>query len=320
VRPQTVDPAIRSEFIDRFQGIAPRIRFCDWCTGTITIDIVGDDKPPKLSLRGVDGILLVGLAVWNEELDGLARQFARRSMDIRGRLANRFLDFNGVEFDRSSNVSALQICLSFAFLLGGLAMLGVWSHQRVLLYLKSNSVLVPLAASQGPDALYSALWLLTLVRLAAFFVTGAILSWLSFKTVFSTPPLSLLFSGDVAAAIAWGILLVIGFCVPAFTMAAMEFKVRQSSFAWAVKYIVVLTILIGGVIHGSLFFSEAPIPVFLRQWLYAVPFVGIPGLALAPVVRPDWWFLVLHGAGSAVLLCWMWRTNRDWFRRNLEVI
>lgn len=317
------DPALfdSSQYREILNGSFERIHICE-STCTPDVIIFPEAVPNRTDVHSFWGWALL----YESRLSATARQdFVDKLQEIRsaqGLIGNQFLFVEGMRGAVSlrSLVYSVAMVLNLALLVLAALWLALKAHRKVLDYFSYSGVLLPLVAATGKETFYSALWMLTLARVAAFLAAAAPITIYSILDALpddATP----LFGGIERSELAlWLIALCVSFGFATLIASIAELKQRHALLSFSYKFVPLLVSTAGAAIWGFTFVMSGSLAETMRDVIAALPLVGMAPILVAPILKPKITIFVLHTLLTLIALVVAARINARWFAAHLEEI
>lgn len=319
-----ISPAVTETFglpfyQNLFKGLFRAIHICDGC-GTDII-IRKENGKMRTDFRSFLGFVLFQEVNFRGSVEKKHIEALQARKELGERLGDRFFDLVGFrEPTKLSSLSAkIVIILNIGFAIVTALWLALKAHRRVLDYLSHSGVLLPMVAAVGKSPFYGSVWLLTLIRVAAFVLATVPLGIFVFIDVI-TDPSAFPFYGRPFAFFAWALAVIISFALAALVASVAELKHHHDLFNIHYKLAPLIACSFGGIVWTVTFLVELPIGQTVRSLIGAIPVVGIGPILLAPVFEPYWYVLAANIVSTLVLLIWVGRYNTRWFAAHLDEI
>lgn len=203
-----------------------------------------------------------------------------------------------------------------------LVVVGLWlalrSHRKVLDYFARNGALLPMVSACGKSSFYSALWLITLLRVGAFLLTAVPLSIAFFVNHFRDEQLENLMGPQGLEFVLWILALTASLSLAAVTASIAELKHRQHLLNILLKYVPTALAFLGAAFWGLSLLLEGAFIQFVRDTIATLPVIGMVPIILAPVFKPHLNVLALHTIIAAGVIVLVLKSNARWFAAHLE--
>jgi hypothetical protein len=317
VRSQTPATQNVSEFIPLFNGSFERLHVCQTCTPDIIIT-PGEDGSTET--RSVFALALLRMARYNASVvDGYVKAI-KNFDEVHSTLGNIRLSFPG--FRAPVPISNASKYIAIVLNIAGMILISLWlavkAHRRVLEYFAKSGALMPLVVATGSGTFYSALWLLTFIRVAAFLMAVLPVTVYSLTRVAATLPENGLFSNNYTEFSVWVLTLSCSFGLTTLLASVADLKSRHTFIGWVYRYVPLAICACGAILWAFLFlFEEA---YLVRDVISSLPIAGSLPILLAPVFQPRMDVLCLHFVLSGLLIALVTRYNTRWFAAHLEEI
>ena len=311
--------AVVDDFVRLFDGATPRLHVCKRCSGAITVDLTA--SAPQSSIESTKG-LGVYLLSRNEVLREFGTQVSdgRVEMDRLEALSGD-VSFYSASLPKAVNLAEsktrLVLVLNVAMVVVVAFWLGIRAHRKVLDYFVKNGVLLPLVASCGKDAVYRALWLLSLARTLLFLTLSSFPLYLSFGFAVRRSS-GAIFENDSLVWGAWLLGLAIGLGVLTIIVSTADLRERGSWYMALVRFVPLSVWSIGTLVWLASIVGDSPAAVVLRNIVSATPVAGLSAILLAPVVEPHVGVFVAHAGLSLALIVYILRSNTNYFAAHIE--
>lgn len=305
------DPA----FIERLNGNFDKIHFCKSdCANGAGITVSGDFNNPEVRVEGFSNLLLLSDSI-SARTDTIHQAFT-----LAGR---KLLNLPGLDSPIVLTGLERQIArlLSLVMLIICCVWLSLRAHRRVLEYFASGGSLLPLAASVGPKKLYSALWVISGIRLFAFFAVTApmivalvVSGMMPIAGLNHTPGSPY---ANVGLGAVWFGAVTASLVLTTLCASIADLKRR---FVTAVMWRILPLAAVGfGAMVWLLTLAEATSSgVVLRNFIVATPLIGLAPLVASSIIQPPSYLIGIHAVLATLSALWVARRNARWFGSNLE--
>ncbi len=315
--PSSFDP---SKYVELFNGQVDRLHVCRTCQPDVVI-AVDSSGVARSEIYSMYGMLVLSLPYTKSDLRDQKIQLMRNISDVKKSFGELHLHLPDV--DGGIGVSQLQGSVPFTLNIGLLVLIGLWlalrAHRRVLDYFSHNNVLLPLVAACGKGPFYTALWMLTLLRVGCFLGASIPMVFFGLKDI-AGPKVFETLEMPLWQLVVWLLVLITAFGLATVIASIAELKHRHSVLSFAYKVMPILIALFGAAMWGGSFILPTNSMATLRLWLSAVPVVGMTPIFLAPIIKLPLIPLLIHGACSVILLKWALTHNARWFAAHLEEV
>lgn len=306
------------EFLERLNGNFEKIHFCRQdCARGAGITVSGSFDSPEINVDGITNLLLLSDSI-SPRTDTMHQTFelaGRKLLSLRGLEAPIVLTGLEHQIARLLSLVMLVICCVW---------LSLRAHRRVLEYFASGGSLLPLAASAGPSNLYSALWLISGIRLVSFFAVSApmifalgvsgMIPSVSGNELGSSSGSS---SEQLAESLVWFIAVTSSLVLTTLCASIADLKRRLlTALLWRV--IPLFLVGIGGAFWVLSLLDVIPSAVMLRNIILATPLLGLAPLVVSAIIPPPPILIVVHALLATSLSVIIARRNARWFAANLE--
>lgn len=317
--PETFDAAPHAEF---FNGATRRIHLCRSCGKDVRIRTInGEIQAHVFSLKAL-GVLALADVNADKGVNPHyieARRQVEKYHDLTGTI---FLHPPG--FDRPVNISktskTMVMVVNTAFIVLITLWLSLVGHRKVLQYFARNDALLPLVAACGKETFYSALWIITLIRVGFFLLASVPTAYISYRVAVPDELLNVFLGEQNGEFLLWVTGIVSS--LSAFTIIASiaELKHRHSLLSFAYKYLPMLLCLAGTALWTVSVFSSGSGWWWVQHVIASLPLVGLSPMILAPIFRMSPTIIALHAMFASVLVVVCLRFNSRWFAAHLEEI
>lgn len=324
--PDRLDLAIRTDspatfnvepYLELVEGNFERVHICSSCEPDIII-FPNTEGRITTETRSVFGLALLKMARYNETVVEGYVSAAKNIGNVHAMLGDIQLSFPG--FRSPIPVTHAPQFVGIILNIAGMIIISLWlalkAHRRVLDYFSKSGALMPLVVATGGGAFYTALWILTFVRVAAFLL--AVLPWtlLSITVISRELPPETLFTNDIMEFSLWVVTLAASFGLATLLASVADLKSRHTFVGWVYRYFPMFLCALGALLWVLLFLFEGA--YFIRDIISSMPVVGSLPILLAPLFKPRMDVLCLHLLLSTLLVIVIMRYNTKWFAAHLE--
>jgi len=300
-----------------FQGYAERLHVCQLCTPDVVIKFANDSIHTEL--RSIWGLLILSLARYESEL--LQKQVRLNSTGgLSDSLGDISMHLDG--FRSEISISNFHTSLAVVFNILVLIIITLWlalkGHRKVLDYFVQNGALLPMVSAIGKRPFYSALWLLTMLRVGCFLIAAVPISYISFRNMLSEEARHLFFHGSATIALLWLLATVASLTLAVLIASISDLKHRHDVMGFVYRYVPLVLSFLGFALWAFTFLLEGPAAYAPRALIASLPVVGITPVLLGPIFEPSSWIFLLHTFLSAILIILVIRHNAEWFSAHLE--
>jgi len=301
-----------------FNGNVEKIHICKYCTPDIIIR--SDGKHAQTELRSIWGALILGVVSFSPGFSEHYVEAVRSTDNVKKLLGKRslFIGGYGSPVSLSGMETNILVVLNFAFLIVVALWLALKAHRRVLDYFSRSGALLPLVASTGKRTFYISLWLLTVIRVAAFLFAALPLTIISLNETMDKVDVFKILYQDLSTSFLWLIAIVCGLALATLVASIAELKHRHNLLSFVYRYIPLLFCACGGILWLFSFIFEGPGASIVRNFLTSLPVVGMVPVLVAPILKPSFLILIIHSALTAGIFAVLLRHNTRWFAAHLE--
>jgi hypothetical protein len=265
--------------------------------------------------------MLLFLPYTNSEIEQ-NRVVVRRSIEeVKNRLGEIFLSIP--EIDDTIGITALKGTLPIVFNVSLLVVISLWlalrAHRRVLDYFSRNDVLLPLAAACGKQRFYSAIWLLTGLRVGCFLITSVPLVFFGLNDVVDEESLRAV-RVSPGSGVMWVVALIATMALATVVGSISELKHRHSFVSFLYKLVPFAAAVLGAALWGFSFVMPSEAMGTVRLIVSAIPIVGIAPVLIAPATSLPVMSLALHALLATSAFVFILRRNARWFAAHLEEV
>lgn len=327
--PDRLDVAVRvedtasydvSSYATLFAGHVDRIHVCRACQPDVIVEPRAGGQTVSRA-QSVFGLMILFLPYTNTEIEQ-SRVVVRRSIeDVKNRLGEVSLSIP--EINDTIGISALKGTLPIVFNVSLLVVIALWlalrAHRRVLDYFSRNDVLLPLAAACGRQRFYSAIWLLTVLRVGCFLMTSVPIVYFGLLDVIDKESLSLV-RVSVVSGLMWVVALVATMALATVIGSISELKHRHSLVSFLYKFVPFAAAVLGAALWGFSFVLPSEAMGTCRLIVSAIPIVGIAPVLIAPATSLPLISLFVHSLLAISAFVFILRRNARWFAAHLEEV
>ena len=310
-----------AKYLKHFQGSIERIHLCKECNFETAILIDITTETPTTTVTNFSGIALLSLV-------DTVKQELVNSHFISAKALIEELDAVGgtVLFDPPGvknpiNMSEATRTMILIFNTSLLIVIALWlslrGHRRVLDYFARNDSLLPLVASCGKNTFYSALWIITLLRVSFFLLMVTPATIIALSKVAPSSTLEI-FMNDRLDFILWLFALLSSLASLTIIASIAELKHRSSWISFLYKYIPLFVFFIGTVAWACSLFLDASAATIIRNIVAGCPILGISPVLLSPLIALSPTLLAAHATLASILVLLVMRNNSRWFAAHLE--
>lgn len=312
------DSFVVDQYVEIFQGQIDRLHVCRHCRPQVVIT-VGDDGKSSTFVGSMYGLAVISLAFLpKEEIREGSLEHFKVITENMGDFLFFMPDAAGLVLLSSKN-GALMFTANIVPLVIIALWLAVRAHRKVLDYFSSNNVLLPLVAATGKRTFYSALWILTVARVACFLAASLPLIYFGLTAIGGEGIFDSL-KEHPALIMTWMVAIVAAAGLATIVTSVADLKHRQEWYSILYRYVPLVLALIGSSVWGATFILPTAVMGVVRSVVLALPVVGLGPLCLAPITLPALPFVLVHAVMSVVLIVVILRRNARWFGAHLEEV
>ncbi len=319
--PETYDSSKYEKF---FKGTIPKLHICKSCKAEVIVSIANSQQKENISniysLKSL-GIFVLTESQNDKEINDQFIQAKTLIEDFQSVTGDLNLNLPGNEMPINiTNAAIIMILvLNIAFLIIITLWLSLVGHRKVLQYFSKNDALLPLVAACGKSNFYSAIWIITLLRVSCFLFASVPSTYLIYVREIPKETLNRL-TGDSSNFLLWlaGIISSLGVMTVIASIA--ELKHRHSYVSFLYKYVPLFCTILGTLIWTTTLFFDGPLSNSIQFAVSSLPLIGISPLVLAPVIHCNQTALLLHTIFASIIAVSVFRLNAKWFAAHLEEI
>ena len=319
---QVQDPANfdATKFVALFNGHVDRLHVCTACQPDV---VITPEAPDKTSSRAysVFGLSILFLPYSNKDV-GERRVAIRESLEhVQNALGT--ISMHIPEITEAIGISSLRGTIPITANVALLVVIALWlalrAHRKVLDYFSRNDVLLPLAAACGKQTFYSAIWILTLLRVGCFLGASIPIMYLGLSDII-TSNVEVNFSFPVLRSIVWLIALISTLAFATVIASIAELKHRHSLLSFSYRFLPLLGAFVGALVWSASFIVPLQSVGMFRLALSAIPVLGITPILVAPITGLPYLPMTVHAVLASCALVWLLRRNARWFAAHLEEV
>ena len=309
------------DYLKFFQGSTRTLHVCKDCSAEIVISSkAGETRSDIHSLNGL-GILMLTDSSSSAEAGKHfieARKTWEHFRDISGTV---YLQPDGLEepINMTQATKIMLLIMNTALITVICLWLSLRGHRKVLDYFSSNGALLPLVAACGKNSFYTALWIITILRVGLFLIASLPATILVYSKAVPEETLNV-FIRSTPDFILWLFALISSLCCLALVSSIAELKQRHSLLSLLYRYIPLLLCLIGSVVWFYGMFSSSPYSKSVQTLIGCLPIIGISPVLTSPLFNLNSTVVAIHSLLAAGLAIVLLRINSKWFAAHLEEI
>lgn len=310
-----------STFAHLFDGHVDRLHVCETCAPDVIITPQPRGKTSSTA-RSVFGLTLLFLPYSNKTVGD--RRIALHSAIDNIQEALGSVSMHIPEISDAVGISSLKGTLPIAANVALLVIIALWlalrAHRKVLDYFSRNDVLLPLAATCGRNTFYSAIWVLTLLRVGCFLCASIPLMYVGLADILSTNVKGLEFPFSLSTSLVWLVALISTLSFATVIASIAELQHRHALLSVAYRFLPLVGAFLGALVWGGSFILPYSSLGTFRLVFSSLPVVGITPILLAPITNLSWIPMIIHAGLASLALLWMLRRNARWFAAHLEEV
>lgn len=307
-----------SEYIKVFDGNVEKIHLCETCSPDIVVRTENGEL--KTDIKSIWAAVIVNLASLSSESLNHYLEAARNTEKVSNLLGKRYLSIGGLS--QAISMNSFQTQALIVLNLTSIVVIALWlalkAHRKVLDYFAKSGALLPMVAATGKRSFYFAIWILTLLRVAAFLVAALPLTLFSLSEMVSEKKIWNYLGNDAYSINIWSIALVSSLGLATLIASIAELKHRHNLLSFLYRYLPIFICAIGALIWLLTFLFEGTTVEKTRDLLAAIPIVGITPIIIAPILKPNTLILTIHAFLTILLGLALLRKNARWFAAHLE--
>lgn len=316
------DPATfdASRYVAAFEGNVDRIHLCRSCSPDLVVDARGDT--PKTHIKSLWAFVIVNLLANHQELGKQYVAVMKSYDDMISVLGKNYLELPG--FPTAIPVAAIVPAMLLILNLASVVVISLWlglkAHRKVLDYFAYSGVLLPMVAANGRQRFYSAIWVLTFLRVAAFVFGAVPFLILSLADLFKKETVVFALGHSVWTSLVWIAAIAAGMAFATLIGSVADLKHRFHLLSFLYRYVPLVVCVVGASVWSLTFLFEGRVAHLIREITTLLPIVGIAPVLMAPVFKPGAFVLVLHLVLTVLLFIVALKSNARWFAAHLEDI
>ena len=309
-----------TQYVELFNGNFERLHICQQdCKPDIVLH--PEERPPRVNIYSLIGLLLVNQLSFDSPIEQEALTVFEKRYEFFRLLGTQFFMARGYEDPvQLSNISfevSLLVSISSIIIIG--LWLAVKAHRKVLDYFAKSGALFPMVAALGKSEFYSAIWIVTLLRVLTFLLATIPPTYFLFSSVGESEQWGGIFQKDIGHMILWIAALTSTFSLAALISSLADLKHRVYVFSFAYRFIPLMLAALGGAFWlFSFFFGESGI--ILRHIIASLPIVSIIPIIIAPIFQPPLDIIAVNTLLTLILITALLRSNTRWFAAHLEAL
>ncbi len=303
-----------------FEGHIDRLHICRACQPDIVITPASDGTGTSRA-QSIFGLSILFLPYFNKDVVDQRIAVKEAYNEIQQSLGS--ISLRIPEISDAIGISSLKGMLPITANVALLVVIALWlalkAHRKVLDYFSHNDVLLPLAAACGKQTFYSAIWILTLLRVGCFLGASIPLMYFGLHDIFSTS-VGVDLSISLVHGAAWLVALVSALGLATVIASIAELKHRHSLLSIAYRFLPLLGAFVGAIAWGASFIIPLHACGIFRLIVSALPIVGIAPILVAPVTGLPYLPMMTHALLAIIGLTWLLKRNARWFAAHLEEV
>lgn len=316
------DPATfdATRFQRLFEGHVDRLHICKTCQPDVVITVAGDGTV-RSQAHSVFGLSILFLPYSNQDVVDQRSAVKEAYDEIKRSLGS--ISLRIPEISDAIGISTLKGTLPITTNIAILVVIALWlalkAHRKVLDYFSHNDVLLPLSAACGKQNFYTAIWILTLFRVACFLGASIPLMYFGLSDIL-TGDLKVDLAWSLARRAIWIVALVSALGLATVVASIAELKHRHSLVSISYRFLPLLGAFIGALAWSASFIAPLHVCGIFRLIVSALPIVGIAPILVAPITGLPYVPMVIHSVLATIGLTWLLKRNARWFAAHLEEV
>jgi len=302
-----------------FQGSTRTLHVCKSCSSSVVINTTNGDV--RSDIFGFSGLALMALTDTTSNTKTSkhyveAKKTIEEIKDISGTL---FLHPAGTKepINVSQTTKTMLLILNTSLMTLIALWLSLKGHKKVLDYFSKNGALLPLVAACGKNSFYSALWIITLMRVFFFIIAALPSTILVYSKAVPQETLDI-FIRSTPDFIMWLSALIASLSSLAIIASVAELKQRHSWVSFLYKYVPVSLCFIGTVIWFVSIFTPGSTSNVIQTLISCTPIIGISPILLSPIFNINSTIVMIHSLLASTTIILLLRHNSRWFAAHLE--
>lgn len=325
-QPSTLDAALQVEDPALFEtapyerilnGNVERLHVCRHCRPDIVIRIKNGRAQTHVS--SIQAYWILQLVQFNVHVQKQYLEAAKESDATTKLVGNVFLYSAG--FAKPVSMNSLFNSLALPLNIAMIVVVGLWlalkAHRKVLDYFASNGALLPMVAAIGSHRFYAAIWILTIMRVLAFMGAAFPLAYFGLKSVMQKGSMFQAFRGYGLETPVWMLALVFSLGLATLIASIAELKHRHHILSFVYRYVPLLIAISGAIVWALCFLFKGAAAAFVKNFILAIPIVGLAPMLVAPVFKPSMLVLSIHAVLALLIFFVIMRINSRWFAAHL---
>lgn len=320
IEPEILETIPIGKYQSYFDGSFSKIHVCEGCLTDLVL--WKHESKTRIDIRSFFALALFQGIDMSEDVRAGYRVAIDAKKAIEDATGERYLIFTG--FQEGAPLSSVTLTFIIIINICGLIITALWlaikAHRRVLDYFSHSGALLPLVAACGARCFYSAVWLLTVLRVVSFLGAAVPIGIITFRSLISESDDLFLFPNSPLTMTFW--LIALASCLALTTLIASiaELKAHHSLRSFKYKILPMLLCMVGGIIWGLTFIFETGYSQYIRSFLTVLPILGLAPIIMAPIFSPPLVSLIVHVALTAALFLFSLEKNAEWFAAHLDDI
>jgi hypothetical protein len=310
-------PLDLSKYVELVRGNSYRLHVCKDCRPDL--EFFESSSKPEVKIHSIYGLILYQLILKDTQIESKIKEL-RRERNLREKGFGE-VSLNLSQLHKPTNLSAIDLSIVIVLNITSLAVIALWlglkAHRKVLDYFSKSGALLPMVAATGKKSFYSALWIITGLRVLAFLLASVPLLIFTLLNSSSSDTQSAV---DIASIyfLIWLAALISGLSLATIIASISDLKGRHELLSIMYKLVPLLLSILGGIIWLLSFLGTGDISVLLRNVIVALPIVGLGPLILSQVVQVHLYLLIIHILLSLLGCQYLLKRNTHWFAAHLE--
>lgn len=309
------------DYIKLFEGSTRTLHICENCSSEVVITIKpGDNRSDIHSLPGL-GILMLTDSTSSVQAGKHfveARKTWEHLRDISGTV---YLHPDGLDepINMTQATKTMLLIMNTALITVIALWLSLKGHRKVLDYFSSNGALLPLVAACGKNTFYTALWIITILRVSLFLFASLPATIFVYSQAVPAETLKV-FVRSAPDFILWLAALISSLCCLALVASIAELKQRHSWVSLLYRYVPLALCMIGSIAWFYAIFSSSPYTKEIQIVISSLPIIGISPILTSPLFNLNSTVVAAHSLLATCLVIILLRVNSRWFAAHLEEI
>jgi hypothetical protein len=309
-----------TDYLEILNGLFRTVHVCDGCKTDLIIR--NDGEYNRVDIRSIFALLLFQKVNITDKVKAGYTMALKSRKDLDDKLGKKYIILSGF----TDHILLSNITTTFTIVLNvcGLIITALWlaikAHRKVLDYFSYSGCLLPLVAACGASSFYSAIWIITILRVLIFLGASIPLGIMVFSSLTNSTDTPFFSLTNYPTLTIWIITLASELLLSTLIASITELKRHYSLTSIIYRIMPILISALGGLLWSITFLFETDIVYYIRSFFTLIPIFGLVPIIMTPIFSPNIAILVIHFFITILFFYKIATGNIRWFAAHLEDI